>query len=71
MQASEVEDGVSVLPPSTPNAPPFCAMWAFAGPESWQVPQVPAVAESQVSSNTFCRSVPGPVLIGSAAVRAA
>ena len=79
-QASLADDGTNFLPPTTSNEPPLSCMCAFAGPESWQVPQVPAVAESHVSSNSnwFCTplvagsvSGPGAVLIGSASVRAA
>ena len=70
-QASDDDDGVSVLPPATPNAPPCWVMCALAAVESWQVPHVPAVAELQVSSVKSVTSAPGPVLIGNASVRAA
>ena len=49
-QASVADDGVSALPPATSNAPPFCGHVRLGAPESWQVPQVPAVAVLQVSS---------------------
>ncbi len=70
MQDSLEVDGVSVLPPTASNTPPFCRMWALAESPSWQVPQVPAVAESQVSSVTLNSFAPGSLLIASAPSRA-
>ena len=47
------------------------AVWARAAPASlWQVPQVPAVAEFQVSSVRLNWSAPDPVLIAIAPGRA-
>jgi hypothetical protein len=46
-------------------------MWDLADPLLWQAPQVPAVAEFQVSSDTVSSLAPGPVLMGNASIRAA